>query len=149
MEYRWKQFLALLVEVLLIATGLTLIGRANQTIWKFDSAILAAFLFGDYALRPFLRIGRNGTFLRLLQRPNPPPSWTRLGLASATFLLVVLLIGEAAYLGSFFLRAVYAGTVPLPAVVLVSLMLSLWLAVDFRDNYIKKGVDEFWENMVP
>jgi hypothetical protein len=161
-EYHRKEALVFILVTLFVGAFFSYIGiYSNQTTWKFDMAIIGAFLLGDYPLRWMLglresRLSNSRTILAmihflqriyLLPRPDRSPPWTRLGFASAWFLLAVLLVGEVTYLVAIPAGA-FANRLGPFDVTVWSFVLSLFVATDFRDNYHKElASDDFWKNI--
>lgn len=162
MNYRRKEALVFIAATLSVGAIFSYIGiYGNQTTWKFDMAVIGAFLLGDYPLRWMLglresRLSNNSTVVAiihllqgfyLLPRSDRAPPWTRLAFASAWFLLAVLLAGEAAYLVAITAGVLAAQLNPCD-IVIWSLLLSLVVATDFQDNYHnEQASDDFWENI--
>lgn len=60
MKYRRKEALVFLFATLSLGGLFSYIGiYLNQTTWKFDMAIIGAFLLGDYPLRWMLGLRKN------------------------------------------------------------------------------------------
>jgi hypothetical protein len=148
-----REWACLTVAIVVVGIGLSAIGLNSQTIWKFDAVILGAFLLGDYPIRWMIRQRRKNNIivrLLLLEWARPPvPQWSKLAFGFCIFFLIVLIVGDFAWLVSFFTGILYAGKIPTLGIVEISFLLSVWLAVDFRDHYRKDmGVeDDFWENI--
>jgi len=154
MKHRTREWVALTFAIISVAAGLSAIGIfLSQTIWKFDAAILGAFLLGDYPLRWVFRLRNSRTVVAIthLFHRRPTPSWTRLALASCWFFIIVLAVGELTYLVAIFTGVLYAEVIPSFVIVELSAVLSLWLSIDFREHYRKDlgAEDDFWENIVP
>jgi len=71
--------------------------------------------------------------------------------ASVWFFIIVLFVGEAAYLVALVTKVIYSGTLSWYVVLELSWFLSFFLSADFVAHYRKDmGVEEdFWENIVP
>ncbi len=54
------------------------------------------------------------------------------------FFMIVTLLGDVAYLAQILATLIYGGTLSPLSIGTISLLLSLWLAVDYKDNYWKK-----------
>jgi len=156
-NYRAKEKGSFLVAVLAVAAGLSAIGIfQSQTTWKFDAVIIGAFLLGDYPLRWVIGPHKSRRVLQVLQKTyvipksHPSPSWAKLALSSCWFLIAVLAVGEVAYLVAFFAGIPYGGKLSSFTIIELSVLLSVLLATDFKDNYTKElGADDFWQNNVP
>ena len=67
MKHRTKEMASFFVANILVSAGLSLIGIfLSQTIWKFDAAIIGAFLLGDYPLRWVFKLRNNKKFLAII-----------------------------------------------------------------------------------
>ncbi len=149
-----REWAALTAAIIAVGTLLSMPGVVEQIIWKFDPAIIGAFLLGDYPIRWVMGLRTKRTFIsftRFSEMGSAPPKWTRLALASCWFVIIVIAIGDLASFVVLFIDKIYAGTLPWFITTLWSFAGSLWLSIDFRDHY-RKDMDaenDYWEDNLP
>jgi hypothetical protein len=146
MEYRWKVFAALLFAILSVTIGLSLIAfRVSQAIWNFDIDIIGVFLVGDIGLHLFIKLRKSEKFQKIVHlfQSTPPPSWSRLALASVWFLIIILLVGEGAKFLGLLETIGTTGKLPTWVIVEWSAFFSFWLSLDFITYHRQEfGIEE-------
>jgi hypothetical protein len=123
----------LFAAALILSTALSVIGFQNLSTWRFDAAIIASFLFGDYVLRWLL--GRRDA---KTTRRTSVPEVLRPAFRFAWFFVIILLAGELVWLATFFAGIFYSGSLPSFTIVFLSFAIGIGLALDYMTNYQKQ-----------
>lgn len=119
--------IALLFASVAFGISLFAIGLNNYTTWKFDAIILSGFLVGDYGRRRLFR-AQNRKILVLGHE-------LRLWVAYFAFVLIVLLVGEAAFAGQIGVKIIYGSILPPSVILLFSMLIAVVLLYDFMGYY--------------